>query len=101
MRYLMIAMLILVLLVWLWPSDDQKSTSDTTHALSELLAALAATFRWYAVLDHALQESLWQALSGDLLPLLGALKCLHLLLTLWGIYALRLLGRLSRRVMGR
>ena len=124
MRYLVTVMIILFLLMWLWPpvetptlrqpfdgaqassrgsargDRDQGIASDPglTGTLSGLLAAVGTAFERFAGLDHTFQEQLWRAMSEELRAVLGALKCLTLLLALWGLDALRLLARLGRRV---
>ena len=99
MRYILGLLLALLLLAWLWPGGGQSREGDVGRALTELVGALAAAFRWYALLDRAVQERLWEIMGDELLPLLGALKCLFLVLALWGAYSLRLLRRLGRRIL--
>ena len=99
MRYFLGILIVLFLLVWLWPVDNPASNPDMGGALAGLAGALGAALRWYATLDHAFQERLWEMMSGELRAVLGALKCLNLLLVLWGLYALQLLRRLGRRIL--
>lgn len=99
MRYVLGMLIALFLLAWLWPTDNLASNPDVGNALTGLAGALGAALRWYATLDHAFEERLWQMMSGELRAVLGALKCLNLLLVLWGLYALQFLRRLGRRLL--
>jgi len=98
-RYVFGILVALFLLAWLSPADNPASNPDMSNALTGLAGALGAALRWYATLDHAFEERLWQMMSGELRAVLGALKCLNLLLVLWGLYALQFLRRLGRRIL--
>ena len=99
MRYVITVLLVLLALFWLWPPGTADQDADVGGAVVGLLAAVAAAFRWYAVLDHAIEERLWRVMSDEWLPVLGLLKCFFLVLALWGVYALRILRRITRRVL--
>ncbi len=98
MRYLVMGMIILFLLAWLWPNDNPTTNPDMSGTLTGFLAALGAAFEWFAALDHAFHQWMWEMMSGELRAVLGALKCLIIILALWGLYALGLLMRLVRRM---
>jgi len=78
------------------PGNDPSP--DPNGALSHLAGAFGRLFGYYAEFDMSVQMALWHLTPPDLRPLLGILKVTHLLITIWGLVALRMAGRLMRRV---
>ncbi len=99
MRFMFVLLLISLTVLVLWPRKGDGSSGEVARSLGELLSALEATFRWYAAFDHAVNMQLWTAMSGRARAVLGMLKCVYLLLALWGLVALRGVRRVLRRVL--
>ena len=92
-------LLMIFLLAWLLSGNGQTADVGTDNVVVELFRAMAAVFRWYAVLSHVVEVRLWEAMSGEFLVLLGGLKCLNLLLALWGTFCLWVLWRVFSRTL--
>lgn len=99
MRTVLWLALVALIALLVWPGEASGSWSDVIRSFRELAHAVEAVFRWYATFDHALHMQLWSVMSGRSRALLGALRCLSLLLTLWGLVALRGVRRVLRRVL--
>ena len=100
MRYVALLMLIIVLLMGFWPAQvPADASANVGAAVVTFVRALLRALDAYAMLEHLVDEWLWQAMSGSWRPLLGALQCARLLLALWGLVSLGYLRRLMRRVL--
>ncbi len=92
-------LLMIFLLAWLLSGNGQTADVGTDNVVVELFRAMAAVLRWYAVLSHAIEVRLWETMNGGFLVLLGGLKCLNLLLALWGAFCLWVLWRAFCRTL--
>jgi len=71
----------------------------TQPAQAGLWGTLCEFFKQVAQADHDFDDTLWDMLSGELRVVLGALKCLIILLVLFGIGSLGLIRQMFHRFL--
>jgi len=98
-RLLLVLALFFVVAGLIVVRSDPRDGSGRESSLVALFAATRMFFESLADLSHSFHERLWAVIPIGFRWILGALKCLEVLLLIWGGMSLRLIARVGHHIL--